>query len=283
MGFIRLCVRVGLLNLAFIHIIVHALFKSMLFISIGAIICNNEHYQDIRLLGIGIINNKLRSNILYVGTLCLLGLPILRSFYSKDLVLETLSFSEIRFIIELFIYISIIFRFYYRIKLFNFIYKELSGNSYKIDNKASIALSFFIILMIVINLFRYKIIINFISMECVFFTPVNSFNKIILFTIIIFIIACFILISNMLNFFNSKYLYFNNIINLNFVTKRFMNIFYFIVIKNLFISESLLNKFTILDAIRLKKILLSKVYGILFVTNLFSYLAIIFLFIVIVA
>jgi len=60
MGFICFGISLGLINLAFLHLLVHALFKSTLFIAIGIIIANNEHYQDIRYLRSGNKNKSIQ-------------------------------------------------------------------------------------------------------------------------------------------------------------------------------------------------------------------------------
>ena len=48
LGFILLALGLGQLQLAFFHLLIHAFFKSRLFISLGAIIVSRSHYQDSR-------------------------------------------------------------------------------------------------------------------------------------------------------------------------------------------------------------------------------------------
>lgn len=53
LGFIGIAYSAGLLHLAFFHMLAHALFKSLLFMTIGDIIINLNHSQDIRYLSSG--------------------------------------------------------------------------------------------------------------------------------------------------------------------------------------------------------------------------------------
>jgi len=50
LGFIGIAYSAGLIHLSFFHMLTHALFKSLLFITIGDIIINLNHSQDIRYL-----------------------------------------------------------------------------------------------------------------------------------------------------------------------------------------------------------------------------------------
>src|SRR5574343_206212 len=90
LGFIGIAFSVGLLHLRFFHLLVHALFKSLLFMTIGHIITNINHSQDIRYLSKGAIYTPFSSIIINVSLLNLLGMNIIRGFFSKDLVLETI-------------------------------------------------------------------------------------------------------------------------------------------------------------------------------------------------
>lgn len=93
LGFIGLAFSSGLLNLAFFHILTHALFKSLLFMAIGDIIISLNHSQDIRYLSSGMAYTPFSSIIMYVSLLNLLGLPNLSGYFSKDLVLEIMNYS----------------------------------------------------------------------------------------------------------------------------------------------------------------------------------------------
>lgn len=84
---IRIC-RLGFIELAFFHLVVHALFKALLFIRAGYLIDEYSHSQDLRFIG-DVFSRfpMIRVSFLIAnGALC--GLPFLAGFYSKDLLLE---------------------------------------------------------------------------------------------------------------------------------------------------------------------------------------------------
>jgi len=84
---IRRC-RLGYRELAFFHLVVHALFKALLFISAGYLIDSCHHSQDLRFIGDIYSRFPLIRVSFLVANAALCGLPFLAGFYSKDLLLE---------------------------------------------------------------------------------------------------------------------------------------------------------------------------------------------------
>ena len=88
LGVIIGSIGLGFSNLAFFHLLTHALFKALLFICAGSFIHRMGDNQDIRRIG-GLVNHMpLSSRIFNVANLSLCGFPFLAGFYSKDLILE---------------------------------------------------------------------------------------------------------------------------------------------------------------------------------------------------
>lgn len=83
--------RIGLNapNLAYFHILTHALFKALLFICAGAFINNHLHTQDLRWMGN--VSNQIptASICITLANLALCGFPFIAGFYSKDLIIES--------------------------------------------------------------------------------------------------------------------------------------------------------------------------------------------------
>ena len=107
-----------LFKVTYFHLNVHAIFKSLMFICFGFVILRSFHAQDKRL--VSLINlNPIIKIIYYFSCLCLAGLPFLRAFFSKDLIIEKFIESriELRFIFMLILFLGV--RIYYRIKLLN--------------------------------------------------------------------------------------------------------------------------------------------------------------------
>jgi NADH-ubiquinone oxidoreductase chain 5 len=76
--------------LAYFHLLRHAFFKAILFMCAGIVIHNIKDYQDIRKIRSILNNIPLVYSVIIVANLRLCGLPFLRGFYSKDLILEVI-------------------------------------------------------------------------------------------------------------------------------------------------------------------------------------------------
>jgi len=99
LGVIMIILGGGRPVLAYFHLLSHAYFKAILFICAGIIIHNIKDYQDIRKMGRGQITLGLTIMILFRANLRLCGLPFLRGFYSKDIILEIILIGGINLMI----------------------------------------------------------------------------------------------------------------------------------------------------------------------------------------
>nr|YP_009450454.1 NADH dehydrogenase subunit 5 [Stegobium paniceum]ARH10877.1 NADH dehydrogenase subunit 5 [Stegobium paniceum]QCI56376.1 NADH dehydrogenase subunit 5 [Stegobium paniceum]QDH12143.1 NADH dehydrogenase subunit 5 [Stegobium paniceum] len=83
----------GSYDLAFFHLLTHALFKALLFMCAGNIIHMSFNCQDIRFMGSMVKFLPLTCSFFSISNFALCGLPFLSGFYSKDLILEFFSLS----------------------------------------------------------------------------------------------------------------------------------------------------------------------------------------------
>lgn len=95
LGLIVSSVGFGLAPLAFFHLLTHAYFKALLFISVGSIIHLSSDYQDLRKIRVRTESSSPTLAYSLVANLSLCGLPFSSGFYSKDLILETCWSAEI--------------------------------------------------------------------------------------------------------------------------------------------------------------------------------------------
>lgn len=94
LGVIIASIGAGFPNLAFFHLITHALFKALLFVCVGSFIHLHHHRQDLRNIGNLIEQAPLISCCLNVANRALCGLPFIAGFYSKDLIIEILLYNN---------------------------------------------------------------------------------------------------------------------------------------------------------------------------------------------
>nr|BCP51379.1 ND5 [Valvata hokkaidoensis] len=88
LGVMMFSLSLGYVYLTLFHLYAHALFKSMLFICAGHILHTSWHNQDIRNLGNSTYNLPFTTMIFNLGNMCLMGIPFMSGFYSKDSILE---------------------------------------------------------------------------------------------------------------------------------------------------------------------------------------------------
>nr|YP_010936435.1 NADH dehydrogenase subunit 5 [Agetocera filicornis]WKW54888.1 NADH dehydrogenase subunit 5 [Agetocera filicornis] len=107
LGLMLSILALGEYKLAFFHLLIHALFKALLFMCAGSIIHNMGNCQDIRYMG-GLIGQlPLTCTYLNICNLSLCGLPFLSGFYSKDLIVEVLSMNYMNMYIYFIFFFSI--------------------------------------------------------------------------------------------------------------------------------------------------------------------------------
>nr|UPL65760.1 NADH dehydrogenase subunit 5 [Physomerus sp.] len=107
LGLMMSILFMGFPIIAFFHLLTHAFFKALLFLCAGLIIhCMNDS-QDIRHMGC-LVNHLPYTSICFcIANLSLCGLPFLSGFYSKDLILEFMTFSYFNLFIYVLFFVSV--------------------------------------------------------------------------------------------------------------------------------------------------------------------------------
>jgi NADH:ubiquinone oxidoreductase subunit 5 (subunit L)/multisubunit Na+/H+ antiporter MnhA subunit len=108
--------RFGLFKIVYFHLNIHAIFKSLIFICFGFLMLRSYHSQDKRIVSMKNLNPVIKI-VYYFSCLCLAGLPFLRGFFSKDLIIEKLIENRLEFSFTLSLLLFLRVRIYYRIKL----------------------------------------------------------------------------------------------------------------------------------------------------------------------
>nr|WDV10711.1 NADH dehydrogenase subunit 5 [Parnassius cephalus] len=117
LGLMMSILSMGLPELAFFHLLTHAMFKALLFMCAGVIIHMMNDNQDIRFMGGISLYIPMTSLCMNISNLALCGVPFLAGFYSKDLILEMVSMSNLNMLIFFLYYFSTGLTMFYTIRL----------------------------------------------------------------------------------------------------------------------------------------------------------------------
>ena len=107
LGIIIRAVGLNIIKFAFLHIVIHAFFKALLFICAGKLIHLANNNQDRRVSGGFIENIPFTTLILNLANFALCGIPFLSGFYTKDLLVEAQLIQEL-YLGKLIIYIFLV-------------------------------------------------------------------------------------------------------------------------------------------------------------------------------
>nr|YP_009536838.1 NADH dehydrogenase subunit 5 [Dendrolimus superans]AQM57910.1 NADH dehydrogenase subunit 5 [Dendrolimus superans] len=117
LGLMMSILSMGFSDLAFFHLLTHAVFKALLFMCAGVIIHMMSDMQDIRFMGGISYYIPMTSLCLNISNMALCGVPFLAGFYSKDMILEMISFSNLNLLIFFMYYISTGLTVFYTLRL----------------------------------------------------------------------------------------------------------------------------------------------------------------------
>nr|AJF41891.1 NADH dehydrogenase subunit 5 [Bombyx mori] len=121
LGLMMSILSLGFLDIAFFHLLTHAMFKALLFMCAGVIIHMMNDIQDIRYMGGLSLYIPLTSLCLNISNLSLCGIPFLSGFYSKDLILEMVSFNSFNLMVFILFYLSTGLTVFYTFRLIMYV------------------------------------------------------------------------------------------------------------------------------------------------------------------
>ena len=209
LGLIIIEVGLGFIDIAFCHLIVHALFKSVLFICAGVIIHTNRNLQDNRKLGGLVISSPVLRMIFGVRNISLCGFPFLSGFFSKDLILEGFfGVGVISFLLTFMVILGIGFTVYYRFRFIFLANRKWSG-FFRVrcwlDRPFRVV--YFSLLLYFFSIFGGFIILSFLFCDYVFILTVNQKYYVILISFLFLIFLVCVVNCRVFNF-EVKFFYF---------------------------------------------------------------------------
>jgi proton-translocating NADH-quinone oxidoreductase chain L len=176
LGFMMAACGMAAYNIAFFHLLTHAFFKCLLFLTSGSIIHALTQEQDLRKMGNTIKYLPYTTICMLIGNLGLIGLPFFSGFFSKESILLSY-FCDIRFgnqVVILLLLLTTFFTTFYSVRVFKYAgLGKKRGSLYKqeIAHEAPIfmAISLFVLSKFTI-FFGYITQELFVGAGSVFFT-----------------------------------------------------------------------------------------------------------------
>lgn len=142
-------IRMELYKIVYFHLNIHAMFKSLIFMCFGFVMLSSYHGQDYRLTRL--INlNPIIKVVYYFSCFCLVGLPLLRGFFSKDYIIEKIIYSVLEFSWIFFLLLFLGVRIFYGLKLIQLYFKHYR---YEIIEKKNFGLLRILIIVRVIIIY----------------------------------------------------------------------------------------------------------------------------------
>nr|AOR07209.1 NADH dehydrogenase subunit 5 [Mesenchytraeus hydrius] len=89
LGMMMTSLGLNMPQLAYFHMLTHALFKALLFVCAGSFINAHLHSQDLRWMGNLTHQMPVATSCITLANLALCGFPFMAGFYSKDLIMES--------------------------------------------------------------------------------------------------------------------------------------------------------------------------------------------------
>lgn len=277
---------IGNSNLAFFHLLTHALFKSLIFIGAGTIIHHTENEQDIRKINNIRIKLPLETFIINLSILALIGFPFYSGFYSKDLIIEFYNLTNINLIIIIIVDLSICITSIYSTRLAIYLcwsktYKNYLFNWETSSQEKTIILIFRLPIIISGAILSWLFIKNFyLEVPIIFYLKTFGLWRIfcsILLTLFIILNYHFKLNKTIQIFFNSIF-FIDHIISFFIILTIILRTIYHKYVETLWIKFLTINlKLNVKNSLKINQIF--NYYSIIKNTTLFIILLLIILYI----
>lgn len=189
LGLIIIGVGLGRFKIAFIHLIIHAFFKAIIFVSTGNLIHLSQSYQSVKNTGIIFCSSPVNSSIVIISSIRLIGLPFIAAFFSKEPIIEIAVWGDVSFLINFMSVIGVLITCIYS---FRFVLLVLGTNRNLIRASWSRDKEYLLhkgVYLLVVPSFRRGLLIR-----SYYITPRSLFYRRVLKFVILFIIITSVLL-----------------------------------------------------------------------------------------
>nr|YP_009773420.1 NADH dehydrogenase subunit 5 [Chiton albolineatus]QIZ12646.1 NADH dehydrogenase subunit 5 [Chiton albolineatus] len=231
LGVMMFSIGLGFPMFALFHLFGHAMFKALLFLCAGGIIHSHNNNQDIRKMSQLWCQVPITSACFNVANLALCGIPFFAGFYSKDLIIEMMIFSQMNFMLGMMMFLATALTVTYSIRLSVFIFWDNMNQSTLVCSSDEDLFVILPILMLTLGAIFGGCCLSWLFLSP-FLTPLlNNFDKLITISFILFSsILSFLLLNNLkfkfksffLDFFS--YMWFMSLLSNNFISVKSMKL-----------------------------------------------------------
>jgi len=201
LGVIMFSLSMGLWEIAFFHLLRHALFKSLLFMCIGIYIHGIVNQQDLRGIGFQFNSMPVVSGYFLVSSLSLRGFPFLSGFYSKDSIVELFQAHPMGSLTYILVIVCILRTLVYRMRLIISLYTTEIGSKVLILIRREHFISLFpIIILFVVSVMGGSLFFN--RIVPLFIVGFNIIVRVILTGLVLSLLLVIILVGLKTVFFN---------------------------------------------------------------------------------
>nr|ANH54439.1 NADH dehydrogenase subunit 5 [Cycloneda sanguinea] len=211
LGLMFMTLGLGSVNLVFFHLLIHALFKALLFMCAGNFIYLLNDCQDIRFMGSLIYKNPMTVVYFNVSNFSLCGIPFFSGFYSKDLIMEFYSMMDLNLFVYIVSFLSLGLTVSYSMRLVYYLmFNSVHFSSLSIMNEMKNSMIYSMGLMFFMVLFSGSMV-TWLMMENLFLVILPIFMKLL--TLLMVFMG--MMLGYEISKFNlSNYLFFLNFMNL---------------------------------------------------------------------
>nr|YP_010400418.1 NADH dehydrogenase subunit 5 [Cotesia flavipes]UQS76147.1 NADH dehydrogenase subunit 5 [Cotesia flavipes] len=165
--------------ISFFHLIMHAMFKSLLFLCSGIVIHNFFNNQDIRMISLN--NNYLMfvNMVFFLSSLTLMGMPFLTGFYSKDFIIEMFNMKYNNYFMFFIMYLSMGLTVSYSLRLIYYLNLKVLKNFNFLKIKFNL-MDYSILILIFMTVF-FGSMMNWLMFNCLNYIYLSKFIKLMIF------------------------------------------------------------------------------------------------------
>nr|QHD26491.1 NADH dehydrogenase subunit 5 [Lepidotrigona terminata] len=274
LGFMMSILSMEMYKLTFLHLFIHALFKSMMFMCAGSFIHYMNGMQNFRFYKGFFFIYPVKSMLMIMSLMMMCGFPFLVGFYSKDIMIETYMNKKINILSFAMLMLGTVMTISYSMRITKMMLSKSMMKNILFKKESfimNVVMMFMMLTMLILSKFIHDIMFSWYSYNQMNVYKLFVFKMFILgymlnnFISKMNLIKVSLMMKNMFYMINTfKILKYNYFMLLNYYNKNIEKMFMEIMISNIMITlEMLIKKFLFMSKISMYSTILMYLYIIL--------------------